>query len=404
MQLLFEGKFRPSIAERIVTDIDSFNNEVDARLEEIKRSEMFVDLGQSLSPFLVGGKAVGIARAMQIFSERVVHEGKVISTEIVESWLEQIEGMKLLITDLNSGASIDEKILIGQDLAQLVSNSEIPQELLKELITLFGGLHRIVLRSSSFDEDVDIIGPAPGIYESAIDIDPNNIDELQKALKIVMSSFFSEKAIGFREMKGLRHIPLMAIIVQEFVDAPGGSVFVDKDRIDLNIVTSPSQINRVGSHFEKHKLVNSKANSAIESNLLTVQQTSEIIWIAQKVEKLFGPSDIEFVIDPQTQRIKILQMRSLKKQAVLDENGEAIQARTTILIDDLEFLPALEGDLINIKIDDDIDLEKFQGQLFRWIITNNNKIVEITLGKKIPLTCHFANIVGCLGIKLMFAN
>jgi len=81
-----------------------------------------------------------------------------------------------------------------------------------------------------------------------------------------------------------------------------------------------------------------------------------------------------------------------------------VPSTTTIPIDNLESLPSLEGDSIRLKISGHIDLEKFQGQLFRWIIANNDKIIEINLGEEIPRTYHFANIVSCLGIKLIFAN
>jgi len=405
MQLLVEGKFKPTISARILAASELFVDEVTASLEDIKNGEMLVGLAEPHSPFLVGGKAVGIARAMQIFPEQMIQDGKVITSEAVGAWLGQIKGLDQLIARLQAAETIDEKIQLGQNVKQLISTSDIPLALLQTVMAQFANVQRMVLRSSSFDEDIDIVGPAPGIYESVVDVNPRNSTEVQTALKIVVSSFFSEKAIGFREMKGLRHFPIMAIIAQEFIDAPGGSIFIEEGKVDLNVAINPSQINGIGSHFEKHELEIQRPSLQLQtSNLLSDQQMREVLWLGQRAEEMLGPIDMEFVIGPETKGVKILQMRSLKRQTPRREDSETIHATTTMFIDDLESLPVLEGDLINLRISESIDLEKFQGQLFRWIIANNNKIIEITLGEEIPRTCHFANIVGCLGIKLTFVK
>lgn len=404
MQLLLEGKFKPTIPARVLSVSESFTREVSAGLEMIKTAEMLVDLGEPHSPFLVGGKAVGITRAMQLFPEQMVQEGKVITSEAVGAWLGQIEGFDPLVARLRAAETIDEKIQLGQEVRQLIAEADIPPALLQTVMAQFALVERMVLRSSSFDEDIDIVGPAPGIYESAIDVDPRDAEAVQAALKTTVSSFFSEKAIGFREIRGLRHVPLMAVIAQEFVDAPGGSVFINGGQVSLNIAANPSQINSVGSYFEKHEFVEEDIRSAVESQLLTPQQILQIRWATQKAQEVFGPTDMEFVLDPETGGMKILQMRSLDGHVTEAEAIASVQAETTIPLEDLESLPDLEGEAINLRISNAIDLETFQGQLFRWIIANNNKIVEITLGEEIPRTCHFANIVGCLGIKLTFAK
>jgi len=405
LQLLSEGKFKSAITIRCASEFDSFTTNAIDQLEAVQTSETMIDLAQLHPALLVGGKAVGIARAVQVFSEQMVHGGQIITSETIGNWLENIHNLDSLVTSMNTVASLDKKIRLGQQISQLISESEVPQELLHALVIQFKNTQKIVLRSSSFDEDVDIIGPAPGIYESVIGIDPRNLNDMQTALKTVASSFFSEKAIGFREMRGLRHFPIMAIITQEFINAPGGSIFIEDGKVNLNVAVNPSQINGIGNLFEKHELDVQKPSQQMQpSNMLSSQEMQEVVWLAQKAEELFGPTDIEFVIDPQTARIKILQMRSLQRQATNAENSKTVRATSTMVIDDLESLPLLEGNSINLRIGERIDLEKFQGQLFRWIISNNNKIVEITLSEEIPRTCHFANIVGCLGIKLTFAN
>jgi len=225
IQLLSEGKFKSTISANVLDASKSIASEITASLASIKRSEMLVGLTELLSPFLVGGKAVGIARAMQVFPEQMVKDGKVITSEAVGAWLGQIEGVDPLTARLQAAETVDEKIRLGQEIGQLIFASDIPPALLRTVMAQFADVQRMALRSSSFDEDIDIIGPAPGIYESVINVDPRNTIEVQTAIKRVVSSFFSEKAIGFREMKGLRHLPIMAIIAQEFIDASGGTIY-----------------------------------------------------------------------------------------------------------------------------------------------------------------------------------
>ncbi len=53
-------------------------------------------------------------------------------------------------------------------------------------------------------------------------------------------------------------------------------------------------------------------------------------------------------------------------------------------------------------ISPDVDIEMFQGELFRRLVINRSDVKEIVLPRRIPRTSHFANICLGLGIRLSF--
>ena len=404
LQLLLENKFKGDLVSKINDQSVTFMDELLISLETIKQQEHLVDISQQMPTFLVGGKADGIRRAMQIFGNETVLGGKVLTSEAVGGWLETINGIGPLLLLLNSDISINQKIETGKKITSLINDTRIPLERVNQIKHAMVNTQRIVLRSSSFDEDVPIIGPAPGIYESAININLNNDEDIANALKVVVSSFFSEKAISFRELKGLQNRPIFAVLIQEFIDNVGGSIFINKGDIQMNIAQQPSAINVPGARF--HDVLDGKLfNVENTSDLLSRKQTQKIISIAQKTEEIFGPVDIEFVVEPRSNRVLILQLRSLRQ---LSAQINTINIGDTEIFsidgDNLENLPDIGNGQISLRISTEVNLEKFQGTLFRWIVRNGQKIKSIILDKRIPTTCHFANIVGCFGIELKFSE
>ena len=404
LQLLTEGKFKDCISEKIKKQTKSFVEETMFALNEIKKQEALVDISQCLPTFLVGGKADGLRKAMQIFEQKAVLGGKVVTSETIGEWLQKIEGIEPLIRSLNlPTTTIETKIRIGENIAKRIGVASAPIELIERIRELFSDGRKIVLRSSSFDEDAPLIGPAPGIYESVIDIDSNNDEAISSGLKTVIASFFSEKAISFRELKGLRHKPIFAVLVQEFIDNVGGSVFINNGSLQLTLARQPSMVNSRSGSFEELSIPSGEGESMHGCRFLTKEQLQEIIWLARKAEKIFGPSDIEFVVNPESNKVQILQLRLLQQLAKpndIEKNSR--EQSPTIEIDDPNRLPKIGDVSINLQINNKIDLEKFQGSLFRWLTVNEQKITSITLESRIPTTCHFANIVGCLGIDLRF--
>lgn len=403
LQLLDEGRFNSVLESKIASQTEQLNQEAIRSLKEFADEEALIDIGSQAPIFLTGGKANGLRKARWLFGGQTVEGGKILTSERIDAWFNNVDGFNSLVGLLESSEQIDEKISIGEEIAFRINSGQVPVDLVSRIRDIFEADAKIVLRSSSFDEDVDIIGPAPGVYESVVDIDASNEQEIEAGLKRVVSSFFSDRAISFRELKGLRHKPIFAVIVQKFVGGPSGSVFIQNGEMKLNIAPSPNKVN--GSD-EKHLIEELVLSSETEiseqfSNLISLHQFHKIARLAKKAEAIFGPSDIEFAIDPNTNQVKILQLRTLERPKIDLTSEENMEDLTTIRVDSLENLPDLNGSRdINLQIAAAIDLEKFQGSLFRWIIAHGSSIKMISLEKAIPSTCHFANIVESLGIAL----
>lgn len=402
LQLLQESRFKSSIAEKIAAHTATCAIDILEELRNIQSEEAIV-AGQSWAPAaLIGGKAIGLKRAAQLFGHEKVAEGHTITTEAVNLWLEQIDGFDELLSDLKSKPSIHETLAVACAISQLIIAADPPIDILLKVSSLFDkSMNPLIMRSSAFDEDVDVIGPAPGIYESRGNLDPRDIGELENGFKAVVASFFSDKAISFRELKGLRHDPCMAVEVQETIVGPGGAMFIKDGKIRLNVALSPDKIN--GDSGES---VVEEFNFEVDnipsgaSLLLSDRQLLEVATMARLTENVFGSTDLEFVVDSRTDRVQLLQLRRLERPGLI-KTKKKIGRLAIVSVNSLTELPLIkDNDSAEIHIDPSINLDKFQGALFRWIVANRNKIEAVVLEKNIPATCHFVNVCESLGISV----
>src|SRR3989344_7771144 len=99
-------------------------------------------------------------------------------------------------------------------------------------------------------------------------------------------------------------------------------------------------VNHHNGSFEELSIPNGESELTQESKLLSAEQAQKIIWIARKAEEVFGPGDIEFVVDPKSNRIKILQLRTLQHQVHPSNQEDFLSVPcTTININNLDSLP-----------------------------------------------------------------
>ncbi|MDX9970730.1 MAG: PEP/pyruvate-binding domain-containing protein [Candidatus Gracilibacteria bacterium] len=403
LQLVLDGKILPEILEKIEEQRPKFQKKISQKLKKIKEKEILLPLEKARLTLLAGGKASGLLKAGEIFGKEKILDGFVLSSEAINDWLQSIPEIAKLINELEESDNIEKKKLVAETIVQLIQKNQIPNIILSSISNKFKNGDKVALRSSCFDEDVDMIGPAPGIYESILDSNPFASRNLEDAIKSVICSFFSPKAICFRELKGIRHKPRMAILIQKFIKNTGGTVFCKNGNITINIANRPDLITHQNSEFEEFEI---KDTSKLpESKLITQKQLTEITNIVLLAEQIFGPIDLEFVIDPENSQIKILQLRKLQgiMENIMNETSKKNEENIKdVFIGKIEELVDLTDDSpVNLCLSSTIDIEKFQGLLFMWIIKNNTKIHSITLENSIPMTCHFANIVLSLGIKIL---
>ncbi|MGB0862908.1 MAG: PEP/pyruvate-binding domain-containing protein [Saprospiraceae bacterium] len=96
-----------------------------------------------------------------------------------------------------------------------IDSFEIPSELLKSVLSEFSEETLFAVRSSAIDEDGSDFSFA-GQFESLLFVNKNT---LEKAIKTVWKSAFSERVVAYRKKNNLTQTMSIAIIIQEMIDA-----------------------------------------------------------------------------------------------------------------------------------------------------------------------------------------
>lgn len=231
-----------------------------------------------------------------------------------------------------------------------------------------------------------------------------------KAISSVVALFFSEKAVSYRSLHGLSDKPIFSVIVSPFIEGPGGIAFSSGNGSDWEMVVGerPSEIARNSSSrfdsFKKEGLIFSEIVNSRWIDKKTVEEIGEMVLMAEMA--LGERADIEFVVD-ETGKPWILQLRSIKREQMSKNASKNVHLKEVRLdsLEEIETTKKIKNvDDIRLIVGEDINIEQFQGVLFRYLIINRKKVKEIVLPKRIPRTGHFANICLNLGIKLSFTD
>jgi len=399
LQVLREGKFLDEVNQQIQ---ETINRRVPELFEGLSNEQLHIDFNNFTSISQTGGKAAGLRTAIEIFGEDNVVRSKVLPNKVINDWLITIPNVRQLLEDLER--NVNGRADIAEKIRRHVIDAEAPREILEEFVIAIcpSGTSKLAFRSSSFDEDADVIGPAPGIYESVIDIDPNDIQAVGTAFKSVVASFFTAKAVHFRDLKCLRHKPVMAVLGQQMLDGPGGTMFIQNGIRTINIADSPSKINNLESknNIETIELMPHQNINFSEVSMIPTHALRLLDKLARQAQDVLGPVDIEFVFDPKTDKITILQLRRLERVATIEQAKQHLGKTALLPVSRLEELDAIDGDPIRLVIGATDDVEKFQGELFRSILKHRHKIAGIVIPRSLPPTCHFVNILMTMGITI----
>lgn len=403
IQLLNEGKLGSEIYKKIKEKSPGFFKDVSIKLAIMEKNEAVFDINEVKPRFAVGGKAAGLREAALIFGKEKVAPGLVITSEAVENWLKRKPLVWKGIQKINRSNNISEKIAVGRIVSDEIKNTNFSiDNILGKISGTFQG--KLAVRSSSFDEDTDYNGSAAGIYESEVNV---NSDELNVAISKVVSSFFSEKAISYRHMQGLGDVPMFAVVIGPFIEGHGGAAFSSGNGTEWEIVVADRPSNVVGNsteRFDSYKKKGESITSVVKYGWINdgiVKQVGNMLLTAEKV--IGGRIDMEFVVD-KNGTLRILQLRSIKDVVSKVEKHNSVSISTIRLdsLKDLEKIISLTESNIKLVLNKQINIDQFQGTLFRWLTINRDKISEISLSQRIPRTSHFANLCINLGINLIF--
>jgi len=397
VQLFEEGKFSESVIAKTEAILPKYMETVSKKLVEKRMIEAIVELSKASSRTEFGGKAAGIwEAAMAVGSENVI-DGVALNTDFITALLDSDEQIRVLMHDMQTTSDIDSTISIGDEIVKNIDNLMIPVNIIQKLKARFSG-EKLVVRSSSSDEDSTINGSAAGIYES-VEVES---DDVEDGVKHVVKSFFMHKAVTYRHMQGLPHTPSMSVVVTSLKSGPGGAIFTEGNSRgwNMNIGASPKDV------VEGKDTVQSIDVDSInfENRFVDTHAVEKTVALAMKIEdRLGGKIDMEFII-PDGRPIA-LQNRAINLHTHKEDVREAAVPNRAISIDDLSELSDIavnDGDILNLVLGENIDIEQFQGDLFRFLTINKGAVAQIDLPRPIPGTSHFANIAMHLGIKLHY--
>jgi len=394
-----KDKWKDGLLDKIESEWPLFRQEVAKELIEAEENEAIRNIFDGGPRALVGGKVAGLAEARVIFGEESTIEGKVLTTDFVSNWIMENEVIKSMIQTMEMETDIETKLQIGSLVRNTIEMTALPKNIVDRL-AISGDM---AVRSSSFDEDTLINGTAAGIYESVVPVRKN---KLEGAIKSVISSFYSEKAISYRNMHGLSDMPAMAVMVTEFIEGPGGAAFSsgNGDGWKVFVGKDPGKIVSGEDGFDSLILDEDGVTDGIKSAWVNPELMVMMGEMAKEAELMLGgKTDMEFVVG-RDGTIRILQLRMLNSHE--ERQGKiTFPANEFVDIERLNELSGLvfgEDSRVCLNIGKQINLDQFQGELFRTIVRNKDKIVEINLSKPVAGTSHFANICINLGIKLSF--
>lgn len=399
--LVDEGRLSKDVENAILLAKDPIINSISKSLVISDRKA--IPIGKNAPRSQIGGKAFGLWEAISVFGEDKVVDGVTIPCEVIDTWLRQDKELWELINGLEILEDVGEKILMGPIIQDKIFSLDIPPDFIKDLTEVFSGKNLLSVRSSSFDEDTLNSGTAAGIYESVLRVSHLGIET---AIKTVMASFFDGKAISYRNLHSLSDVPMLAVLVQEFIEGPGGVAFSksDMDGWELVVGASPSSIVSGGEKGSYETFSSDRSPNGVVSRWVTNNHIVEMGELISQAEEFFGtPVDIEFVVDG-NEKLMILQLRPLHftKNPVYEKQLGKMRDVNVGKLGDLESVSS-NGDILRLVLGD-FNTDQFLGDLFRWLVINSNDIGEIVLPVPIARTSHFANICINLGIRLTFKD
>lgn len=175
---------------------------------------------------------------------------------------------------------------------------------------------KVAVRSSASAEDSEAASYA-GQQETYLNV--TGADAVRKHIVACWASFFSERALFYRHLKGSLEDLRMAVVVQRMVDADKAGVMFTvhpvtkrKDRMLIEAVFGLGEQVVSGEVTPDHYVIDrngvTKKQDTPHGGVLTEAELVELAGLANQLEKHYGkPQDIEWAIHAQS--VYLLQSR-----------------------------------------------------------------------------------------------
>lgn len=353
--------------EELVRETKKFEDRIDSELEERRESfETFTYDDPAMYPGLVGGKWKGLKLlndAKEVFDlDYEMPEAEVLTDIGVERLFDQAGIGELIQDNLFSMEENTRKEIVEKIDSLDVSN-------------FTGGLDgSIIARSSMYGEDG--ASNFAGTYDSF-----SAQSEYEEAVRNVLSSYFSEKAVKAREDKGLTHNGGRGVILQEKVEAErGGVIHLTEDGYSITEGEDPENAVEGNGYLNE---------SDSFEELLEDTAVEDVKDDIEKLHSVFGDIDVEYVSDGED--VYLTQMRPKNQISRDDREIEATETYTINSFEELSDTDLNGGENYIVRMEflgrDNIMDKEEQIEDF---LRDNRENVEAVEGK-MPPPAHIPN-------------
>ena len=378
-----EGRAILFLLEKGVIKIDGIDLQQLAQrsediIDHVQKEADSITLCDQGNPVLIGGKGKGLVTLKEVarfFPEFGIPDFVVMDTITVDKILESFGVTFNEVFSLN--LRDDEELVKG--IKAKIETGEISDEITQQIFCRFKGKN-IAVRSSSVIEDGDSQTIGAGAFESILDVNTSELGGIKKALKDVLLSNFSERAIALRKRTGLPFMPSqLAIVLQEMVQGDAGVVFAQDNKVTISLGCGPDS-------------VTSGTSSLIELDEARNEKLQRIISILMQT---FGINlDIEFVVDAKTEEIKIVQLRKLIQSNDTNITRETIEF-PIIKIKTIRGIRSTLTEAVTIDLSE-LDITTNSGEIMTFLARNKNVRGIIA---RASTTSHLASIARQFGIS-----
>ena len=289
----------------------------------------------------VGGKAANLG---EMFSKFSIPDGFCITVSAFEKFLDDSKIKDKMIDYLQNinFNNLKELESASQKIRKLIINSKIPKEIEKLIIKNYNKINGFVaVRSSAVAEDLE---QASFAGQQSTFLNVKGDKDLIKFVKECWASFYTARAIVYREKYKFNHQPKMAVVVQQMVDSKKSGVIFTVNPITKNkdemiieatfglgeaivsgMVTPDNYLIDKKNQKVLKEIINEKKIAIVRQNgknktlklnsekanerTLNDKELNQLIDESLKIEKYYKkPMDIEWAIDD---KIYILQARPI---------------------------------------------------------------------------------------------
>lgn len=198
-----------------------------------------ISVNQELSVESVGGKGQSLNRLSR--ADYTVPDGIILESDAFFETLKAndvYDKTSELVEELNM-ATFDD---VGTKLRELIESLEISDQLqegLDQAVTQIT-TEAVAVRSSAVSEDSKQASFA-GLHDTYLNV-PNETEKLFEKVRSCWESLFTDRAIVYREQKGISHWEGMAVIIQELVDPDvSGITFTSHPQEKTDILIEAAQ-------------------------------------------------------------------------------------------------------------------------------------------------------------------